>query len=84
MGSQTSEQKLGVIPIPVALRPLSLTSYPLSRPLDEHDLINIDVTVFLNGYHGDNSATFLLPLVVSQYLSSPAFWSCCLSAFYLI
>ncbi|TVU28613.1 hypothetical protein EJB05_20136 [Eragrostis curvula] len=31
---------------------------PDSRPLEDGDIINIDVTVFLNGYHGDTSATF--------------------------
>jgi methionyl aminopeptidase len=25
------------------------------------DIVNLDVTVFLDGYHGDTSATFLLP-----------------------
>jgi Xaa-Pro aminopeptidase len=28
------------------------------RPLQEGDIINIDVTVYLNGYHGDTSRTF--------------------------
>lgn len=32
---------------------------PDSRALREGDIINIDVTVFLNGYHGDTSKTFL-------------------------
>ncbi|ORX90461.1 methionine aminopeptidase [Basidiobolus meristosporus CBS 931.73] len=31
---------------------------PDSRPLQDGDIINIDITVFLNGVHGDNSATF--------------------------
>lgn len=31
---------------------------PDSRPLEDGDIINIDVTVYLNGYHGDTSATF--------------------------
>lgn len=31
---------------------------PDSRPLQDGDIINIDVTVFLNGYHGDTSKTF--------------------------
>ena len=31
---------------------------PGCRPLREGDIINIDVTVFLNGYHGDTSRTF--------------------------
>ncbi|KAI4330623.1 hypothetical protein MLD38_028896 [Melastoma candidum] len=31
---------------------------PDSRALEDGDIINIDVTVFLNGYHGDTSATF--------------------------
>ncbi|XP_010262963.1 PREDICTED: methionine aminopeptidase 1B, chloroplastic-like isoform X2 [Nelumbo nucifera] len=32
---------------------------PDSRQLQDGDIINIDVTVFLNGYHGDTSKTFL-------------------------
>jgi methionine aminopeptidase len=32
-----------------------------SRPLHPEDLVNIDLTLFYNGYHGDTSATFLLP-----------------------
>ncbi|ESR39103.1 methionine aminopeptidase 1D [Citrus sinensis] len=31
---------------------------PDSRALEDGDTINIDVTVYLNGYHGDTSATF--------------------------
>jgi methionyl aminopeptidase len=30
------------------------------RPLKEGDIINIDVTVYLNGYHGDTSRTFFV------------------------
>lgn len=33
---------------------------PDSRPLEDGDIINIDVTVYLNGYHGDTSATFFI------------------------
>ncbi|XP_015691571.2 methionine aminopeptidase 1B, chloroplastic-like [Oryza brachyantha] len=32
---------------------------PDSRKLQDGDIINIDVTVYLNGYHGDTSKTFL-------------------------
>lgn len=32
---------------------------PDSRQLQHGDIINIDVTVYLNGYHGDTSRTFL-------------------------
>lgn len=32
---------------------------PDSRRLQDGDIINIDVTVYLNGYHGDTSKTFL-------------------------
>ncbi|WVQ99433.1 methionine aminopeptidase, type I [Kwoniella sp. CBS 9459] len=32
-----------------------------SRPLHPEDIINIDLTLYHQGYHGDNSATFLLP-----------------------
>lgn len=31
---------------------------PDSRPLHDGDIINVDITVFLNGYHGDCSKTF--------------------------
>ncbi|KAI0782600.1 methionyl aminopeptidase [Abortiporus biennis] len=30
------------------------------RPLKDGDIINIDVTVYLNGFHGDTSKTFLV------------------------
>ncbi|XP_029413143.1 methionine aminopeptidase 1D, mitochondrial isoform X4 [Nannospalax galili] len=33
---------------------------PDSRPLRDGDIINIDVTVYYNGYHGDTSETFLV------------------------
>ncbi|KAM9790266.1 methionine aminopeptidase 1D, mitochondrial [Syngnathus typhle] len=33
---------------------------PDSRPLQDGDIINIDVTVYLEGYHGDTSETFLV------------------------
>ena len=33
---------------------------PDSRPLAEGDIINIDVTLYMNGVHGDTSTTFLV------------------------
>jgi methionyl aminopeptidase len=33
---------------------------PDSRPLESGDIVNLDVTVFLDGMHGDCSATFLV------------------------
>ncbi|XP_075219296.1 methionine aminopeptidase 1D, mitochondrial isoform X2 [Lycorma delicatula] len=33
---------------------------PDDRPLQDGDIINVDVTVYLNGYHGDCSSTFLI------------------------
>lgn len=36
----------------------------LSRPLEDGDIINIDITVYLNGYHGDTSQTFFVGDVV--------------------
>ncbi|KAK9883988.1 hypothetical protein WA026_004924 [Henosepilachna vigintioctopunctata] len=33
---------------------------PDDRPLEDGDIINVDVTVFLDGYHGDCSKTFLV------------------------
>ena len=34
------------------------------RPLKDGDIVNIDITVYLDGYHGDNSKTFLVGDVV--------------------
>uniref|UniRef100_A0A671T4N6 Methionine aminopeptidase n=1 Tax=Sinocyclocheilus anshuiensis TaxID=1608454 RepID=A0A671T4N6_9TELE len=39
---------------------------PDSRPLQDGDIINIDVTVYLEGYHGDTSETFLIGSVNEQ------------------
>jgi methionine aminopeptidase len=36
-----------------------------SRPLEDGDIVNIDITVYLDGYHGDTSRTFLVGDVVS-------------------
>merc|ERR1711976_730299 len=33
---------------------------PDGRPLEDGDIINIDITVYYNGYHGDTSATYLV------------------------
>ncbi|KAL1928747.1 hypothetical protein VTP01DRAFT_2533 [Rhizomucor pusillus] len=33
---------------------------PDDRPLQNGDIVNIDVTVFLDGFHGDTSATFMV------------------------
>jgi methionyl aminopeptidase len=44
----------------VGLFKLGLRLIP-SRPLHPEDIINVDLTIFLDGYHGDTSATFLLP-----------------------
>ena len=33
---------------------------PDSRPLEDGDIVNLDITVFLHGMHGDCSATFLV------------------------
>lgn len=35
-----------------------------SRPLEDGDIVNIDITVYLNGYHGDTSRTFTVGEVV--------------------
>ena len=36
-----------------------------SRPLEDGDIVNIDITVYLDGYHGDTSRTFFVGDVVS-------------------
>ncbi|KAF8549853.1 methionyl aminopeptidase [Imleria badia] len=36
---------------------------PDNRPLEDGDIINIDITVYLDGYHGDTSQTFLVGAV---------------------
>jgi methionyl aminopeptidase len=37
-----------------------------SRPLEPQDIINIDLTIFYQGYHGDTSRTYCLPDVDGQ------------------
>lgn len=37
-----------------------------SRPLEPRDIINIDLTIFYQGYHGDTSRTYCLPDVDGQ------------------
>ncbi|KAH0588180.1 hypothetical protein H2248_006895 [Termitomyces sp. 'cryptogamus'] len=49
------------VSVPVTHRELSS-----SRPLHDGDIINIDVTIYLNGYHGDTSQTFLVGNVDEQ------------------
>ncbi|WWC62004.1 methionine aminopeptidase, type I [Kwoniella dejecticola CBS 10117] len=34
---------------------------PDDRPLHPEDIINVDLTIYYKGYHGDTSATFVLP-----------------------
>jgi methionyl aminopeptidase len=36
---------------------------PDSRPLEDGDIVNLDITVYLDGMHGDCSATFLVGAV---------------------
>jgi methionine aminopeptidase len=48
------------IPIPALMN--------ISRPLEDGDIVNIDVTVFLDGYHGDTSRTFAVGDVVCPSL----------------
>ncbi|KAK0243408.1 methionyl aminopeptidase [Armillaria nabsnona] len=42
------------------LHNLGCFSFLSSRPLEDGDIINIDITVYLDGYHGDTSETFLV------------------------
>lgn len=39
---------------------------PNTRPLKDGDIVNLDVTPILNGYHGDTSATFFVGSVNSE------------------
>jgi methionine aminopeptidase len=39
------------------------------RALQDGDMINIDVTVYLNGWHGDTAATFPVGTVVRPLLT---------------
>ena len=39
-----------------------------SRPLQDGDIVNVDVTVYLDGFHGDTSRTFLIGDVVRYVL----------------
>ena len=39
----------------------------ISRPLQSGDIVNVDVTIYLDGFHGDTSQTFLVGDVVRFY-----------------
>ncbi|KAF8681171.1 Methionine aminopeptidase [Rhizoctonia solani] len=49
---------------------------PDTRALEDGDLLNIDITVYLNGFHGDTSNTFLVGDVASiTQLSSKRYFN---------
>jgi methionyl aminopeptidase len=69
--AHTETVRLGGYPSPLNYRgfPKSLCTsvnevichgIPDSRPLEDGDIVNLDVTVYLDGMHGDCSATFLV------------------------
>jgi len=39
---------------------------PDSRPIEDGDIVNVDITAYLDGVHGDTNATFLTPGVVEE------------------
>jgi methionyl aminopeptidase len=39
---------------------------PDSRPIEDGDIVNVDITAFLDGVHGDTNATFLTPGVPEE------------------
>lgn len=45
-----------------------LSCHIFSRKLEDGDIINIDITVFVDGHHGDTSRTFMVGDVVSSIL----------------
>lgn len=51
---------LSLPPFHVHDRPRSLLGIPDARPLQTGDIINIDVTVYLDGHHGDTSRMFFV------------------------
>lgn len=51
---------------------------PDSRPLQGGDLLNVDVTAYLGGFHGDTNATFCVgewPVAVSHGVHGYSMWS---------
>lgn len=50
----------------------TLAHVTYSRPLEDGDIVNIDITVYFDGYHGDTSRTFLVGNVVSDGLCTAA------------
>jgi len=50
--------------LPSALPPIDDKAF-FSRALEDGDIVGVDITVYLNGYHGDTSQTFLVGGVVS-------------------
>jgi methionyl aminopeptidase len=50
--------------VPSSLPHVRCSTDVCSRPLQDGDIVNIDITVYLDGYHGDTSQTFLVGNVV--------------------
>ena len=40
---------------------------PDNRPLEDGDIVNIDISVYKNGHHGDLNETFLVGEVEQKY-----------------
>ncbi|CAA6658883.1 unnamed protein product [Spirodela intermedia] len=49
---------LGMVAFRRVFVPQSMNAFATGYLIHDGDIINIDVTVYLNGYHGDTSATF--------------------------
>jgi len=48
---------------------------PDFRPLEDGDIVNIDISVFYNGYHADLNETFFVGNVDEVYIIYSHFWS---------
>jgi methionine aminopeptidase len=65
MGYQTSELPPAIsCPLPSVRSPVFRW---ISRPLHDGDIVNVDITVYLDGYHGDTSDTYLVGQVVNAF-----------------
>eukprot|EP00971_Amphidinium_carterae_P251682 4996432-Amphidinium_carterae.1 len=44
--------------VSTSVNDIAMHGIPDDRPLEDGDIINVDVTLYFNGFHGDTSSTF--------------------------
>ena len=54
------DERTGQLKAPALAAQVICHGIPDRRPLEDGDIVNVDVTVYLNGYHGDLNETYVV------------------------